>query len=216
MPKNWKEARPQIVWAGLVAGFFFAFADRLVEQQYGQAIFALLSGLTVSAVALHSKTWLDRTNPNWAYGAFLALLLAIVLSPFVEQHRWPFSTVFHDAPTAEDIATATAPIQAQLDAAQKTIGDLKKTPPAPIGDVSKLTAEREKAIKDRDDALKELDEIKHQLAPILLPSSVRLLFPPSSEPKELEKTNIQWQAFSVSLRRAPPCGMGRGGEDIGV
>ena len=34
-------------------------------------------------------------------------------------------------------------------------------------------------------------------SPIALPSSLRLLFPPDGKPEELEKTNIQWQAYPV-------------------
>jgi hypothetical protein len=37
----------------------------LVDGSYGQALFALIAGLGVTAVALHSKTWLERTSPNW-------------------------------------------------------------------------------------------------------------------------------------------------------
>jgi hypothetical protein len=51
------------------------------------------------------------------------LLLAIILSPFIEEKRWPMSawfqtpTVIHDPPTAEDIEKAIAPTRAERDSA---------------------------------------------------------------------------------------------------
>src|ERR1700737_952833 len=122
-PKNWKDATHNITWGALVLTCFFVFIEKLVEQIYGQALAALVLGLAIMAVALHSKTWLERTNPNCVFGAFTVLLMAIVLAPFVEQRRWPFSgsnapqapVVIHEPPSAEDIAKATAPIQFQLE-----------------------------------------------------------------------------------------------------
>ena len=58
----------------------------------------------------------SRSTPPMLIGAFLIVL---VLSPFVEHHRWPFSTVFHDPPTAEDIERAAAPRIAAAQAAAK-------------------------------------------------------------------------------------------------
>ncbi len=127
IPKNWKEAAPYIAWGALVFTCFFVFIEKLVEENYGQALAALLLGLGIAAVALHSKTWLEQTNPNWAFAAFGLLLAGIILAPFVEQRRWPFlwqishpiktapPIVIHDAPTPEDIAKATASIQSRLD-----------------------------------------------------------------------------------------------------
>jgi hypothetical protein len=121
-PKNWKDAIPNTTWGALVFTCFFVFIEKLVEQNYGQALAALILGLAIMAVALHSKTWLERTNPNWIFAAFTLLVAAIVLSPLIEQRRWPFfesnapqsPVVIHDPPSAEDIAKATATISNQL------------------------------------------------------------------------------------------------------
>jgi hypothetical protein len=126
-PKNWWEAiSAHVVWGALVFTCFLVFVEKLLERDYGTALAALLLGLGIAAVALHSKTWLERTNPNWAYAAALALVLALTLSPFIEEKRWPFSAwvrssgpavIVHDySPTTDDIAKAIAPIQAKLDA----------------------------------------------------------------------------------------------------
>jgi hypothetical protein len=108
-PKSWWEATSShIVWGALVFTCFFVFVEKLVERDWGSALAALILGLGIAAVALHSKTWLERTNPNWAYTAALALVLALILSPFVEDKRWPFSAWSQSAPgpTAEEIAKA--------------------------------------------------------------------------------------------------------------
>lgn len=142
MPRNWREWRPWIAWGGLVIAFCFAFVDRLVQQHYGEALIALLGGLAVSVVALHSKAWLERTNPNWAYAGALALLLAVFLSPFIEEKRWPFSAWFpnlvHDHGTPQQVDEKMAALQGKLDAANREIAaknqqiqNLLHPPPAP-------------------------------------------------------------------------------------
>jgi hypothetical protein len=127
-PRNWKEFIPFFVWGGLVFTCAVVFIEKLVEQSFGQAIAALLLGLGIAAVAIHSKTWLDKTNPNWAFAVAALLLAAIILSPFVEEQRWPLSAWFrsvappivvHGSPSAEDIAKATSVIQDKLDEAIK-------------------------------------------------------------------------------------------------
>jgi len=56
-----------------------------------------------------------------------------------------------------------APLQSELDAAQKTIAELKNTSPAPTGDLTKLAVERDKANRDRDAAIKDLEDTQHKL-----------------------------------------------------
>lgn len=89
------------------------------------------------AAALHwtqLKTWATRLSPNWIVATFSLLLLAIILAPFVEQRRWPFSTVFHDPPTAEDIAKATAAIRAERDKMQDALAAMTKERDAALRD----------------------------------------------------------------------------------
>ena len=59
-PKNWWEFASNWTWGGLVFTCAFVFIEKLVEQNYGQALFALILGLGIGAVALHSKTWLNE------------------------------------------------------------------------------------------------------------------------------------------------------------
>jgi hypothetical protein len=113
-PTSWKDAKPYITWGSLVFTCFFVFIEKLVEQSYGQALASFLLGLAIATVALNSKTWLERTDPNWGFAGALILVATFLTAPFVEQHRWPFSTIIRDPPNAEDIAKATAPIQKQL------------------------------------------------------------------------------------------------------
>jgi len=91
-PKSlWEAISSHIVWGALVFTCFLVFIEKVLDRDYGTALVAVLLGLGIAAVAYHSKTWLERTNPNWAYAAALALVLALILSPFVEEKRWPFS-----------------------------------------------------------------------------------------------------------------------------
>lgn len=142
----------------------------------------------MSAVALHSKTWLERTNPNWAYGASLALLLAIILSPFVEQRRLPFSTVFHDPPTAAEIENATAPIRAERDEFKLRLADaLRKPAPAPPSqDIAKATAPFRAQIAQLQTPLDEMtrqrDRALHQA-------------PSRQEPPPIANGPIIWDPF---------------------
>lgn len=100
-PKTIKEALPWITWGAIIFTFFLVFVEKLVEGAYGQALSALIGGGLVTAMALHSKTWLEKTNPNWAFAAALALLFAIISEPWIEQKKWPFTSWFQDSAAAE-------------------------------------------------------------------------------------------------------------------
>jgi hypothetical protein len=108
LPKTWQEAPPYIAWGAIVVACFLVFIERLVAASYGEALAALIIGIAATAVALHSKDWLARTNPNWMYVAALLFVATLILWPNLEQRRWPFSAWFRLAPTAEQIATAIA------------------------------------------------------------------------------------------------------------
>jgi uncharacterized membrane protein YdcZ (DUF606 family) len=68
-PKSWPEFASTWTWGGLVFTCAFVFIEKLVEQSYGQALLSLILGLGIGAVALHSKSWLEQTSPNWIYAA---------------------------------------------------------------------------------------------------------------------------------------------------
>jgi hypothetical protein len=58
----------------------------------------------LGAATLHwpqLRSWAATTSPNWAVATALALLLAVILSPWVQEKRWPFSAWFHENSTAK-------------------------------------------------------------------------------------------------------------------
>ncbi len=158
-PKTWWEATSaHIVWGALVFTCFLVFVEKLLERDFGTALAALLLGLGIAAVALHSKTWLERTNPNWAYSAAVVVVSALILSPFVEEKRWPLSvwfqssapaTVIHDPPSNEDIAAATKPFREQNTAIAKQLGD--------------ALAERDMARSEAANSKSQLEEKRREL-----------------------------------------------------
>ena len=59
-----------------------------------------------------SSLRLIANDARWWFGLLAIILVWFALSPFVEQQRWPFSKVFHDPPSEEEISKATAPVVA--------------------------------------------------------------------------------------------------------
>lgn len=108
LPKTWQEALPYVAWIGLVISCFLVFITKLVERSYGEALVSLLFGICIAAIALHSKDWLARTNPNWVYIASALVVVFLIMSPFVEEKRWPFSAWFPAAATPDQVAEAIA------------------------------------------------------------------------------------------------------------
>jgi hypothetical protein len=137
LPRTWREAIPYVVWVVLVLGFGLEFVAALVHGEWVRAGVSLAGLVALMAAALHwnqIRSWIARTNPNWLYPGLLVLLLAIILSPFIEEKRWPLSAWFqtsgppiavHDPPTAEDIAKATAPIRAELEGVKRELATTK-------------------------------------------------------------------------------------------
>jgi hypothetical protein len=87
----------------------------------------------------------SRSTPAMLIGV---LLIMIILSPFIQRHRWPFSTVFHDPATAEDIERAAAPQIATAQAAAKN-------------EIARVTSSAEKRIAEAE---KERDTLTKALA----------------------------------------------------
>ncbi len=166
-PKTWWEAwSSHVVWGALVFTCFLVFIEKLIEQHFGQALSAFLLGLGIVAVALHSKTWLERTNPNWVYAGAFAAVLALILSPLVEEKRWPLSAWFQSsgAPSADQIAAAVVKILPKQSAASS---------PSSVGVIEKATApildelSREQA--NLAEVQKERNKLREQLAAIPKP-----------------------------------------------
>ncbi|HXW23626.1 MAG TPA: hypothetical protein VEK73_02675 [Xanthobacteraceae bacterium] len=93
-PKSWHEAIPNTVWGILALGFGLDFVTNVIAGNYGHALVALIGLGALIAVLVHRdqfKALLQTLNPNWIVAVFVVFLQVLVLSPFVEQHRWPFS-----------------------------------------------------------------------------------------------------------------------------
>jgi hypothetical protein len=117
LPRTWKEAIPYVVWVVLILGFGLELVASLVRGEWLHFIVSFVGLVGLMAAALHwnkIKSWAQDTNPNWVWGAFALLLLALIFSPFIEQQRWPFSRVFHDPPSPAEIAKAKAPLLTQI------------------------------------------------------------------------------------------------------
>jgi hypothetical protein len=116
------------------------------------------------AMLIHQEQLRQRlmtVSPNWVAAVFVVFLAAIILSPFVEEKRWPLSAWFqpspvvvHDPPSADDIAKATAPVQADLQAANEKLKAI--TQPASEVEVAKAKAVQAAEDQERVAALTSL------------------------------------------------------------
>ena len=76
-PKSWREFIPSFAWGSLVFTCGLDVIEKVVEQSYGQALLAFTIGLVLALMALHSETWISRTNPNWIFPAALLVVLTL-------------------------------------------------------------------------------------------------------------------------------------------
>lgn len=91
LPRTWKEAIPYVVWVVIILGFGLEFVAAIVHFEWLRASVSFAGLLITMTIALHWRHWTRRTNPNFVYPALLVLLFGLILSPFIEQRRWPFS-----------------------------------------------------------------------------------------------------------------------------
>ncbi len=78
------------------------------------------------------------TDARWWFGLLGIFLLAAIFSPLVEQHRWPFFDWFQtptsrEQQVADEIAKATAPLNAQIAMLKQQLRDAQQTRQAPAG-----------------------------------------------------------------------------------
>ena len=118
-PRTWPEALEWFVWGTLIFSCGVVVIESVVVMEWGRAFAALVLGLVLVAVALH---W-QRVSPNWIVPCAVVLLLTIILSPFVEQRRWPFAWLvesLHSSPSAQEVAAA-APMPPKLSEDEKQL-----------------------------------------------------------------------------------------------
>jgi TolA-binding protein len=171
LPRTWKEAVPYVVWGVLVLGFGLELVAAFVRGEWTHAIVSFAGLVALMSAALHwqqIKSWATGLNPNWVVASLSLVLAGLILSPFVEERRWPFSTAFHDPPTADDLARATAPLrsevvelQRQLQAARQTSNALPTV--AGIVTAQELRQRIENLEKQLDTTKRENDEAQRQL-----------------------------------------------------
>jgi hypothetical protein len=176
LPKTWQEALPYVAWIGLVISCFLVFITKLIERSYGEALVSLLIGICITAIALHSKDWLARTNPNWVYVASAVVAVSLTMSPFIEEKRWPFSMWFPTPPTTDQIADAVA----------QKITPLAQSPPKADQIVE--------AITNKLDKLPTADEIANAIS-----AKEKPVNPPGAN--DSQRTNLQNQLSQVAQNR---------------
>jgi hypothetical protein len=130
IPKNWREALPFLVWGVLIFACGFEGIASLLHGEWLQAALGLGGMFGLTAMLIHWTRIRDNfADVRWLMAAIMVALVVSALSPYVEQHRWPFSTVFHDAPPADAVAKAveeqTQSIRFQLNGAIQIQGQLK-------------------------------------------------------------------------------------------
>jgi hypothetical protein len=98
IPNSWKEAIPVVIWVVLVLGFGLLFTDsmgQLFKDPLWRGGFAIVAMLVLLAMLIYRK-WLQERFRSLSglslLATIIALMLALALSPYVEQQRLPFST----------------------------------------------------------------------------------------------------------------------------
>ena len=93
-PSSWPEAVISVAWVILDLGYGLEFCAASVRGEWERAGVSFLAMVILTAGIVHRKklkAWMARTSPNWVFAAFSVLLLAVALSPYVEQRRFPFA-----------------------------------------------------------------------------------------------------------------------------
>lgn len=147
-PRDWQTALPLLVWVVLVLGFGLEAVTHTVaavmlwyeSKSYLSEIlgagvgYAGMVGLT--AMLIHWARLREKFGDiRWFIAACMFASILLALSPYVEQHRWPFAWLVPPSapvpPTAQENAAALAAIiRSQTDEIKQAI---TRQPPAPTG-----------------------------------------------------------------------------------
>jgi uncharacterized protein (TIGR02594 family) len=107
-PKTWSEAVPLIVWGTLVFAAGFEFISTLVHGELVPCLVSLVIMVGLVAMLIHwarLQTWTTGLSPIWLPATIFLLLSAIIFSPYVEQHRWPFAWVISKWSPAQNLGS---------------------------------------------------------------------------------------------------------------
>ncbi len=92
-PRTWAEAVPLVAFGTLVFAAGFEGVNSLVHGEWITSIISFVLMVGLLAMLIHwpqIKEW--RPGPPWVAAAAMVAIVAIALSPFVQQRRWPFTT----------------------------------------------------------------------------------------------------------------------------
>ena len=170
LPTTWQEAIPYVVWVVLVLGFGLELVAAFVRGEWAHFGVSLAGLVTLMAAALHWKQallWAKDLSPNLVFGVFASVFLGLAISSYIEQHRWPFEWQISTAspPISEDVAKATASIQAELDAKNRQLQEERERaklliPPSGVitglqltNEVKDLRSQVDQLTRQRDAAL---------------------------------------------------------------
>ena len=194
LPKNWNEAASQVIWGVLILGWGLELIISVLDGHWGRAFFALVGLLMFLAMLIHGEEIKQRLlaiNPNWIFAAALIFLFGLILSPFVEEKRWPLSVwfqssgpavVIHDPPTAEDIARTAEPIRRQLN-------DATQERDAARSDVANFKSQLESKQHDLEVAQQALEKER----------GFKGTIPPSTPPVERPKSTMNAEEIATRI-----------------
>ena len=217
LPKTWEEALPQVFWGVLILGFGLEFCVSILDANYGRSLLAVVGLVALLAMLIHQEQLRQRlltVSPNWIAAAFVLFLLSIILSPFVEEKRWPLSAWFPSRPSVGDLSEATAPIIAERDAEKRRADTAERERDAARASVVPLketvNAERQSTndtIKKLADELEAARKANGDPVPVdNLPTHIRLQFNSLyTQPVEIDNANVQWTWATLTRRMGKAC-----------
>jgi hypothetical protein len=78
-------------WSLLIGSAVFGISH-LIVGEFVSAGIAFVITMVVLFQWRQTRAWIGSTNPNLVFVATGLAVFAIIVSPFIEQHRWPFSS----------------------------------------------------------------------------------------------------------------------------
>jgi hypothetical protein len=130
-PNIWRDFIPHGIWGVLGFAFGFEGVAHLLDGEFIQAALGGIGFLVCAAIVIHIEALRQRAQQvgrSWPLAGAVVLSFAIILSPFIEQRRWPFTETarsFTQKQVDKKIADATKPLIDRLATANDTIKDLQ-------------------------------------------------------------------------------------------